>query len=76
MVAKNGVNEFGFIGGTLTKQCEARRTLEEEERLNRRQLAQDRLLQCLGETLHKLFEFFVKRDQFHGSRRPTLFAAP
>ena len=38
----------------------ARRTLEEKERLDRRDLAEDRLLEPLREPVHEGFEFFVE----------------
>ena len=61
--AKERIYQRGAVRRAVAEQHEARRTLEQKERLDRRDLPEDRCAQTLGQTLHQTLEFFVDGEE-------------
>ena len=70
--AKKPEEQFRFSCARRPEQHEPRRTLEQEERFDRRDLPQNRLLERVRQPLDELLQFVVEREKsgwFHAAKR-------
>ena len=78
--AKESVHQARAAGGAVADKHETWRTLQEKERLDRCDLAQDRRAQSLGQPLHQALEFFVEGEKDRGihidGRRTQVIRTP
>ena len=69
LTAEERVDEFHLPRAGRAEQHEPRRALEEEEGLDRGDLAEDRLLERRGQAVDEAFEFFVEGEEGGGFHR-------